>query len=132
VRDWGHARDYVEGMWMILQQNKPDDYILATGEKHSVREFVEKAFARIDRRIEWCGSGIDEKGIDTRSGEMLIEIDSRYFRPSEVDFLIGDPSKAREKLGWQHKISFDDLVAEMVDADLETLRCEKERVNRHD
>ena len=132
VRDWGHARDYIEGMWMILQQDEPDDYVLATGEKHSVREFVEKAFAHVGRHIEWRGSGIDEKGIDARSGQVLIEIDARYFRPTEVDLLLGDPSKARQRLGWRHKTSFDELVKEMVEADLTAVRREKERKNRHD
>jgi GDPmannose 4,6-dehydratase len=132
VRDWGHARDYSEGMWMILQQEEPDDYVLATGEKHSVREFVEKAFAYVGRRIEWRGSGIDEKGVDAGSQQVLIEIDARYFRPSEVDFLVGDPSKARQRLGWRHKTSFDELVTEMVEADLAAIRSEKERKNRHD
>src|SRR5271157_3631710 len=99
VRDWGHARDYVEGMWMIVQQDEPDDYVLATGERHSVREFVEKAFACVGRSIAWQGSGIDEKGIDARSGQVLIEVDARYFRPTEVDVLVGDPSKAQKRLG---------------------------------
>ena len=132
LRDWGHARDYAEGMWMILQQTEPDDYVLATGEKHSVREFVEKAFAQVNRRIEWRGSGIEEKGIDARSGQVLIEIDANYFRPTEVDLLVGDPSKARQRLGWRHKTSFDDLVKEMVEADLTVVRRENERRNRHD
>jgi GDPmannose 4,6-dehydratase len=132
VRDWGHARDYVEGMWMILQQDEPDDYVLATGEKHSVREFAEKAFAHTGRLIEWRGSGIDEKGIDVRSGEVLIEVDPRYFRPTEVDILVGDPSKARQRLGWRHKISFDDLVKEMVEADLNVVRREQKRRNRYE
>ena len=131
-RDWGHARDYTEGMWMIMQQEEPDDYVLATGEKHSVREFAEKAFAHVGRRIEWRGSGVDEKGIDAGSGQLLIAIDPRYFRPTEVDILLGDPSKARQRLGWRHKTSFDDLVKEMVDADLAARRHEKERKNRHD
>jgi GDPmannose 4,6-dehydratase len=117
-RDWGHARDYVRGMWLMLQQPKPDDYVLATGEAHSVREFVEKAFAQIGKRIVWKGQGFDEKGIDAASGEVLVEIDPRYFRLTEVDHLLGDPSKAREKLGWRHTVSFDDLVAEMVQSDL--------------
>jgi GDPmannose 4,6-dehydratase len=118
-RDWGHARDYVEGMWQIVQQPEADDYVLATGEAHSVREFVEKAFSHIGRRIDWAGSGLAEKGVDSQSGEILIEIDPRYFRPAEVDFLLGDASKARAKLGWQPKITFDQLVAEMMSADLE-------------
>ena len=123
-RDWGHARDYVEGMWRILQQPKPDDYVLATGETQSVREFVEKAFAQVGKQIVWQGSGIDEKGLDADSGRILIEIDPRYFRPTEVDLLVGDPTKAREKLGWRHKVSFDVLVAEMVQADLDLVRQE--------
>jgi GDPmannose 4,6-dehydratase len=121
-RDWGHARDHVEGMWLILQQSEPDDYVLATGENHSVREFVEKAFAYVGRRIEWRGSGGAEQGVDAREGRVLIEIDARYFRPTDVDTLIGDPRKAQKKLGWHHKVSFDDLVREMVDADLNAMR----------
>jgi GDPmannose 4,6-dehydratase len=131
-RDWGHARDYVEGMWMILQQDEPDDYVLATGEKHSVREFVERAFACVGRRIGWRGKGVDEKGIDTASGQILVEVDPRYFRPTEVDLLLGDPGKARQKLGWRHKTSFADLVDEMVASDLDEVRLEKERIGRHD
>ena len=118
-RDWGHARDYVEGMWLMLQQPEPDDYVLATGEAHSVREFVEKAFGCIGRQIEWRGSGVDEQGVDTSDGRVLVEIDPRYFRPTEVDALLGDPTKARQKLGWKHKVSFDELVREMVESDLE-------------
>jgi GDPmannose 4,6-dehydratase len=117
-RDWGHARDYVDGMWMMLQQDEPDDYVLATGEKHSVREFVEKAFAIVGKEITWQGSGVDEKGLDKSSGRVLVEVDPRYFRPTEVDLLLGDPSKARQKLGWKHRTSFEDLVREMVEADL--------------
>jgi GDPmannose 4,6-dehydratase len=126
-RDWGHARDFVEGMWRILQQSAPDDYVLATGETHSVREFVEKAFAQIDIQIEWRGQGIGETGIDGASGRTLVEIDPRYFRPTEVDLLIGDPSKARAKLGWRHKVTFDELVAEMVAADLENVARNSDR-----
>jgi GDPmannose 4,6-dehydratase len=127
-RDWGHARDYVEGMWRILQQPEPDDYVLATGEAHSVREFCEKAFAQIGILIVWKGKGVDEKGVEAGSGRVLIQVDPRYFRPTEVDFLIGDPSKARAKLGWQHKVSFEQLVAEMVDCDLKELSVERSRV----
>ena len=127
-RDWGHARDYVEGMWRILQQPEPDDYVLATGETHSVREFVEKAFAQIGIRIMWEGQGIDETGADSASGLVRVKVDPRYFRPTEVDHLVGDPSKARSKLGWQHKVSFDELVAEMVAADLENVPRERSRV----
>src|SRR5437016_5745418 len=101
-RDWGHARDYVEGMWLILQQQTPDDYVLATGEAHSVREFVEKAFACVGPQIEWRGSGSEEKGVDARTGRILVEIDPRYFRPTEVDLLLGDPAKARTKLVFWH------------------------------
>ena len=123
-RDWGHARDYVEGMWLITQQPDPDDYVLATGETRSVREFVEEAFAQVGKEIVWRGSGVDEKGLDARSGRILVKIDPRYFRPTEVDLLVGDSTKAREKLGWRHKVSFDALVAEMVQADLELVRKE--------
>jgi len=131
-RDWGHARDYVEGMWMMLQQDEPDDYVLATGEKHSVREFVERAFDHVGRAIAWRGSGVDETGIDAKSGQILVEIDPRYFRPTEVDLLLGDPGKARQKLGWRHKTSFADLVREMVEGDRSEVRSERERANRHD
>ncbi len=117
-RDWGHARDYVEGMWMMLQQDQPDDYVLATGEAHSVREFVERAFAVVGRRIAWRGAGADEVGIDEASGKELIKVDPRYFRPTEVDVLVGDASKARARLGWRHRVKFDDLVAELVTGDL--------------
>jgi GDPmannose 4,6-dehydratase len=126
MRDWGHARVYVEGMWLIVQQPEPDDYVLATGEAHSVREFVEKAFSHVGRRIEWRGSGIEEKGVDPASDRVLVEIEPAYFRPTEVDLLVGDPSKARKKLGWQHRISFDELVTEMVDSDLRLARQESE------
>ena len=127
-RDWGHARDYVEGMWGIVQQPEPDDYVLATGETHSVREFVEKAFAQIGTHITWRDRGLDETGIDTRSGRVLVKIDPRYFRPTEVDLLHGDPTKARSKLGWKHRVSFEQLVAEMIAADLKNLASEKTRV----
>jgi GDPmannose 4,6-dehydratase len=117
-RDWGHARDYVEGMWRILQQEQPDDYVLATGEAHSVRELVEHAFAGIGRRIAWRGQGRDEVGYDAKSGAVLVEVDPGYFRPTEVDLLLGDPTKARTKLGWSHRVSFAELIAEMVESDL--------------
>jgi GDPmannose 4,6-dehydratase len=116
-RDWGHARDYVEGMWRILQQDEPDDFVLATGESHSVREFVELAFSHVGTTIEWQGRGISEQGIDASNGEVLVEIDPRYFRPTEVDHLLGDPSKARQVLGWKHTTPFSQLVSEMVEAD---------------
>jgi GDPmannose 4,6-dehydratase len=131
-RDWGHARDFVEGMWLIVQQPEPDDYVLATGESHSIREFVEKAFARVGRRIEWQGGGAAERGLDGATGKVLVEIDPRYFRPTEVESLIGDPSKAREKLGWRHKVSFAQLVEEMIDADLKVVRNEHARRDRRE
>ncbi|MCD6300126.1 MAG: GDP-mannose 4,6-dehydratase [Dehalococcoidales bacterium] len=121
-RDWGHAVDYVKAMWLMLQQDEPDDFVIATGVAHSVREFVEKAFQEVDIRIDWQGSGVDEKGVDRKTGRILVEIDPRYFRPTEVEFLLGDASKAREKLGWQTEISFDDLVAAMVREDLQEAR----------
>ena len=126
-RDWGHARDYVEGMWRILQHPEPDDYVLATGEAHSVREFVEMAFAQVGIRIHWEGVGVDEKGVDDGSSRVLVRVDPRYFRPTEVDFLIGDASKARSKLGWKHRVSFEQLVAEMVASDLKSLVEERSR-----
>ena len=126
-RDWGHAREYVRGMWLILQQEKPDDYVLATGESHSVREFVERAFAEVGVAIDWRGTGVEERGLDRKSGRILVEVDPRYFRPSEVDLLLGDPSKAQEKLGWRHEIGFDALVAEMVRADLIAVTQERRR-----
>ena len=130
MRDWGHARDYVEGMWLIVQQEQPDDYVLATGEAHSVREFVEKAFAQIGRTILWEGRGVEEKGIDRNSGKVLVEVDPRYFRPTEVDCLIGDAEKAHNILGWRHRVTFDELVREMVNADLAAIRAEQRRHGR--
>jgi GDPmannose 4,6-dehydratase len=123
-RDWGHARDYVEGMWLMLQQNAPDDYVLATGEAHSVREFVEGAFACTGREVMWRGRGVDEVGLDARSGKELVRIDPRYLRPTEVDMLQGDPSKAHARLGWRHRTAFPDLVREMVEADLALVKRE--------
>ncbi len=117
-RDWGHARDFVEGMWRMLQQDKPDDYVLATGETRSVREFVEAAFAHVDTRLEWRGEGVDEKGLCIKTGRVLVEVDPRYFRPTEVDLLIGNPAKAKRVLGWSATTNFADLVAEMVRVDL--------------
>jgi GDPmannose 4,6-dehydratase len=128
-RDWGHARDYVEGMYRILQQPEGDDYVLATGETHSVREFVELAFAEIGRIIEWHGEGVNEVGIDRKSGQTLVRVDPRYFRPTEVDLLLGNPAKAKEKLGWVHTTSFFDLVKEMVAADLKTVASETDRLD---
>jgi len=129
-RDWGHARDYAEGMWRILQQDEADDFILGTGESHSVREFVELAFREIGIRVVWRGCGMDETGIDAASQRVLVKIDRRYFRPTEVDHLVSDPSKARQKLGWRHTVSFKELVTEMVQADLEAVKMEAKRRNR--
>jgi len=130
-RDWGHARDYVEGMWRILQQPVPGDYVLATGESHSVREFIEQAFSHVGTAIRWDGKGMDEKGLDVASGRILVEVDPRYFRPTEVDFLLGDPSKAKKVLGWAHQTSFAALVSEMMEADLALVGTEARR-NSHD
>jgi GDPmannose 4,6-dehydratase len=131
-RDWGHTRDYVEGMWLIMQQDQPDDYVLATGETHSVRQFVEQAFAEVGRKIVWTGMGLDETGIDEKTGAPLVVVDRRYFRPTEVDVLVGDASKARKKLGWEHRSTFNQLVKEMVAADLEAVKNERWRANRTD
>jgi GDPmannose 4,6-dehydratase len=123
-RDWGYAKEYVEAMWLMLQQDKPEDFVIATNEAHSVREFVEESFNTIGVKIEWRGEGVDEKGINAKSGKTLVEINPRYFRPTEVDLLIGDYSKAKEKLGWEPKVKFAELVNIMMDADLD--RAEKE------
>jgi len=128
-RDWGHARDYVDGMWLMLQQDKPDDYVLATGEAHSVREFVELAFAEVGRTIEWQGRDENEKGVDGKTGDTLVEVDPQYFRPTEVEILLGDPAKAKAVLGWEHSTPFADLVSEMTKADLEMMRLEQ-RITR--
>ncbi len=119
LRDWGHARDYVEGMWLMLQQEAAEDFVLATGEYHTVREFVERSFGRLGMPIEWRGSGVEEVGVEAGTGRELVAIDPRYYRPTEVDELLGDPSKAKAKLGWAPKVTFEGLVDEMVDADLE-------------
>jgi GDPmannose 4,6-dehydratase len=129
-RDWGHARDFVEGMWLILQQPEPDDYVLATGETHSVREFVELAFGQVGRTIAWQGKGPDEIGFDAKTGKELVRVDPRYFRPTEVDLLLGDPRKAHQQLGWRHTTAFPDLVAEMVQSDLEEVAAERWRKDR--
>jgi GDPmannose 4,6-dehydratase len=120
-RDWGYAKEYVEAMWMMLQQDKPDDYVIATGEPHSIRDFVEAAFAEIDIRIVWKGKGQEEKGIDAVSGKILVVVDQEFFRPADVDFLKGDSTKAREKLGWYPKTTFKDLVKIMMDHELKYL-----------
>lgn len=129
-RDWGHARDYVEGMWRILQHDKPDDFVLATGETHTVRKFVELAFAEVGRQIVWDGEGLSEVGRDRKTNTVLIEIDPKYFRPTEVDILIGDASKAKRDLGWSHTTSFEDLVREMVTSDIAALGHEAYRHDR--
>lgn len=121
-RDWGYAPDYVEGMWRILQADEPDDYVLATGETHTVRECVEEAGSNLGFDIEWKGKGVNEIGIDKNSGEMLVKINPRYFRPTEVEILLGDYSKAKEKLGWEPKVRFKELVKIMAEADLERLK----------
>lgn len=131
-RDWGHAKDYVEGMWRMLQQDKPDDYVLGTGEMHSVREFVELSFAETGIKISWSGQGIDEIGMCQDTGKTIIGIDERYFRPTEVELLLSDPSKAKEKLGWVHSTPFKTLISEMVASDLKIVAQEQARKNRHD
>ena len=123
-RDWGHAREYVRGMWLMLQQEKADDYVLATGETTMVRNFVSHAFRELGITLHWQGQGVDEKGICTKSGKTLVEVDPRYFRPTEVDLLIGNPTKAEQKLGWKHTTKWQQLCSEMVASDLETVRKE--------
>ena len=126
-RDWGHARDFVEGMWLIVQQDEPDDYVLATGEARTVREFVETAFAQIGCPVEWRGSGRDEQGVDARSGKIVVAVDARYFRPTEVDRLVGDATKARRRLSWRPKHGFADIVREMVEGDIARIASEPRR-----
>jgi GDPmannose 4,6-dehydratase len=121
-RDWGHARDYVRAQWLMLQQEQPEDFVIATGEQHSVREFVQKVGERLGMRIEWRGQGVDEHGVDLVTDRTVVKVDAGYFRPTEVDTLLGDPSKARAKLGWKAEIDFDALVREMTDADMEEAR----------
>jgi len=118
-RDWGHAKDFVYAQWLMLQQDEPQDYVIATGETHTVREFVELSFKEIDIDIEWQDVGVNEKGIDVSTGKILVEVDEKYFRPAEVELLLGDPTKAEKELGWKRKVSFQELVAEMVRYDLE-------------
>ena len=129
-RDWGHARDYVEMQWLILQQEKPEDFVIATGEQYSVRDFINAACEELGIKIRWQGSGVDEQGIDENSGDMIVAVDPRYFRPTEVETLLGDPSKAKEKLGWETRTTFKELVSEMVVSDLKEAErdqlCNKE------
>ena len=124
-RDWGHAKDYVYGMWQILQHHTPDDFVLATGETHPVREFAEKAFREAGIELRWEGEGVNEKGINKATNQVLIEVDPKYFRPTEVELLLGDPAKAKRELGWQHTYSFDQLVQEMVQADIKLFERDK-------
>jgi GDPmannose 4,6-dehydratase len=121
-RDWGHARDYVRAQWLMLQQQTPEDFVIATGKQNSVRDFVAAAGACLGMRIEWKGSGVDEEGIDKKTGRTLVRVDPRYFRPTEVETLLGDPTKAKQKLGWAAEVTFDQLVTEMVAADLDAAK----------
>ena len=130
-RDWGHARDYVEGMWRIVQHDEPDDFVLATGETQTVRSFVDAAFKEVGTDIEWSGEGVEETGTDKASGRLLVRVDPRYFRPTEVELLIGDPSKAKEKLGWSATTTLSELVSEMVREDLKQV-ADEHRKNRHE
>ena len=122
LRDWGHARDYVRAQWLMLQQAEPEDYVIATGEQHSVREFVTRAAAELGMNLEWHGSGLDERGIDAKTGKTVVKVDSHYYRPTEVDTLLGDSRKARANLGWKPETTFESLVKDMVAADLELAR----------
>ena len=121
-RDWGHARDYVRAQWLMLQQDEPEDFVIATGKQYSVRDFVVAAASLLGMKIEWEGDGVDEVGVDAATGRQLVRVDPRYFRPTEVETLLGDPSKARQKLGWTAEIEFGELVSEMVTEDLETAK----------
>lgn len=123
-RDWGHSKDYVYAMWLMLQQNEPDDYVIATNETRTVREFVEKAFNKVEIDVEWSGAGINEVGIDKKTEKLIVKINKDFFRPAEVDILLGNPSKAEEKLGWQRQVSFDELVKRMVDNDMMLVKKE--------
>jgi GDPmannose 4,6-dehydratase len=124
-RDWGHAKDYVEGMWLMMQQEEADDFVLATGETYPVRYFIEKAFSEVGIEVEWKGEGINEKGYNKANGEIIVEVDPKYFRPTEVDLLVGDPSKAQRVLGWKHKYTLDQLIKEMVQSDLRLFKRDK-------
>lgn len=121
-RDWGYAKEYCEGMWMILQQNTADDFVLATGETHTVKEFIDVSFKELDMELRWEGEGVEEKGIDVKTGKVLVDVDPVYFRPTEVDLLIGDATKAKEKLGWEPKVKFDELAKMMVKSDFEKIQ----------
>ena len=123
LRDWGHARDYVVAQWLMLQQDRPEDFVIATGEQHSVREFFEVAARELGIRVEWRGSGVDEHGVDAATGRTIVRVDPRHFRPAEVDSLLGDATKARERLGWAPRTTFADLVREMVQADLRLVQA---------
>lgn len=127
-RDWGHAADYVEGMWLMLQQSAPDDFVLATGTSRTVREFTEMAFASLGRKIKWEGAGIEERGIDAATGAVVVEVHPEYFRPTEVDYLCGDASKAHQKLGWRHRTSLAEMASQMVEADLKNLKGYRRRL----
>ena len=128
-RDWGHAQDYVEGMWMMLQQDEPEDFVLATGKTIPVREFVELSFKEIGVELEWSGTGVDEKGMNKATGEIIVEVDPEYFRPTEVDLLIGDASKAKEKLGWEAARTVEELCSDMVKADLNRFQKAKDLID---
>ena len=124
-RDWGHAKDYVEGMWLMMQQESPDDYVLATGKKITVRKFVELAFLEVGIKLTWTGKGVDEKGIDNATGKVVVQIDPQYFRPTEVELLIGDASKAKRDFGWEPKHTLEQLVKEMVESDIKLFKKDK-------
>jgi GDPmannose 4,6-dehydratase len=128
-RDWGYAPDYAQAMWLMLQQDKPEDYVIATGETHSVREFVEYAFDQVGIEIEWQGKGVEEKGLRKGTGDVIIEIDPGYFRPTEVDILLGDPTKAKKELKWEPKVKFEELVRIMAKHDLRRAKYEKYKNN---
>ena len=128
-RDWGHARDYVEAMWLVLRHGEPDDFVIATGNTHSVRDFAEAAFREVGISLEWQGEGTEEKGIDPRTGRAIVEVDERFFRPAEVHRLMGDASKAKTVLGWEPRVSFHELVKDMVSADVERTELELRRSN---
>jgi GDPmannose 4,6-dehydratase len=124
-RDWGHAKDYVEGMWLMMQQKEADDFVLATGETYPVRYFIEKAFSEVGIEVEWKGEGVNEKGYNKANGDIIVEVDPKYFRPTEVDLLVGDPSKAHRELGWKHRYSLDELIKEMVEGDMQLFKRDK-------